>query len=71
VPPQGGRKHPHQEFLRSTRRTSSSAVVRSLVSTRSSPSAREERRRPGQISAKRDAESAEPLRGRPRISTSA
>jgi ATP-dependent Clp protease ATP-binding subunit ClpX len=30
VPPQGGRKHPHQEFLRSTRRTScSSAAARS------------------------------------------
>ena len=40
VPPQGGRKHPHQDFTRSTRPTScSSAVARSTGSRRSSRSA--------------------------------
>ena len=40
VPPQGGRKHPQQEFLRSTPAASCSfAAVRFRVSTRSSPSA--------------------------------
>jgi ATP-dependent Clp protease ATP-binding subunit ClpX len=37
VPPQGGRKHPNQEYIRSTRRTfSSSVVARSSASMRSS-----------------------------------
>ena len=40
VPPQGGRKHPHQEFLTiDTTNVSSSAAARSPGSTRSSPGA--------------------------------
>jgi ATP-dependent Clp protease ATP-binding subunit ClpX len=40
VPPQGGRKHPHQDFCRSTRRTCcSSAAGASAGSRRSSASA--------------------------------
>jgi ATP-dependent Clp protease ATP-binding subunit ClpX len=39
VPPQGGRKHPHQEFIRSTPRTCcSSSAARSPASSRSSSS---------------------------------
>jgi ATP-dependent Clp protease ATP-binding subunit ClpX len=45
VPPQGGRKHPHQEFFRSTPPTSSSSVAaRSSASTRSSIAASARRR---------------------------